>query len=558
MFKKNLEYINNTLLKKKLEGLNIDETRIDISFCMTPSNDYLLMKNDIPIDDIENPRAAIKEMLKSTIKQPMGPNDIIITFGIGLGYLLDETFNTYPSRIFIYEPDIKLLHFVLNNVDISEHLASGRVFISDDLNDLMRKLENSYLTKDKVEIVYLKNYAVVKNKELLDLTQKVYDTCRSKVVDINTIQKFSTTWVVNTLNNISTINKSIMYKLSDLENKFSGQNALIIAAGPSLKDNIEKIKANREKYVIFVVNKSLRYVLSQGINPDFVVGLDAGNMDGTFIGLEEHLPGLNYITDLKSNSRIFKYKFKKVFVSFSENDLIVKKLAEYNNFIKTYEYGGSATTFAYIAALKMGFNKIIFSGLDLAFKDNEMYAYGDTVNKISENKIMVDNVEKNLTTIQSVTGNPVRTREDYAVFVKHFESLIKDTGFKELYNTTSFGAAIPGMINISFDELNLSGFSNITSVILGSIPAFRLETKEWTQQELFLINNVITLLSKGIFSPALVSSIVKSPILYQYMQPDILRALQTNLADEYAEEFIGKTKTSIKSVVDMLQKNELI
>ena len=171
---------------------------------------------------------------------------------------------------------------------------------------------------------------------------------------------------------------------------------------------------------------------------------------------------------------------------------------------------------------------------------------------------MVDNVEKNLTTIQSVTGNPVRTREDYAVFVKHFESLIKDTGFKELYNTTSFGAAIPGMINISFDELNLSGFSNITSVILGSIPAFRLETKEWTQQELFLINNVITLLSKGIFSPALVSSIVKSPILYQYMQPDILRALQTNLADEYAEEFIGKTKTSIKSVVDMLQKNELI
>lgn len=558
MFKKNLEFINNTLLKKKLEGLNIEETRIDISFCMTPSNDYLLMKNDIPIDDIENPRAAAKEMLNSTIKKTMGTNDIIITFGIGLGYLLDETFNAYPSKIYVYEPDTKLLHFVLNNVDISEHLASGRVYITDDLNDLTKKLENSYLTKDKVEIVYLKNYAIVKNKELLDLTQKVYDTCRSKMVDINTIKKFSTTWVVNTLKNISTINKSAMYKLSDLENKFSGQNALILAAGPSLKDNIEKIKANRERYVIFVVNKSLRYVLSQGIHPDFVVGLDAGNMEGTFVALEEYLPNLNYITDLKSNSRIFGYKFKKVFVSFSENDLIVNKLAEYNSFIKPYEYGGSATTFAYIAALKMGFDKIIFSGLDLAFKDDEMYAYGDTVNKIAENKIMVDNVEKNLTMIQSVTGKPVRTREDYAVFVRHFESLIKDSGFKELYNTTSFGAAIPGMINKNFDELNFSGFSNITSVILGSVSAFRLETKEWTQQELFLINNVITLLSKGIFSPALVSAIVKSPILYQYMQSDILKVLQSNMSDECAEDFIEKTKVSIKSVVDMLQKNELI
>ena len=557
MFKKNLEFINNVLLKKKLEGLSLDETRIDISFCMTPSNDYLLMKNDIPIDDIENPRMAIKEMLKSTIKQPMGTNDIIINFGIGLGYLLDETFNTYPSRIFLYEPDLKLLHFVLNNVDISEHLSSGRVYITDDLNDLMKKLENSYLTKDKVEIVYLKNYAVVKNKELLELTQKVYETCRSKMVDINTIKKFSSTWVTNTLKNISTINKSTVYKLSDLENKFNGQSALILAAGPSLKDNIEKIKSKRDNYVIFVVNKSLRYLLSEGVHPDFVVGLDAGYMDGTFVGLEEHLPSLNYITDLKSNSRIFEYKFRKIFVSFSENDLIVKKLAEYNDFIKPYECGGSATIFAYIAAVKMGFDKIVFSGLDLAFKNEEIYANGECINKISENKIIVDDVEKNLTTIPSVTGNPVRTREDYAVFVRHFESLIKDIGYKELYNTTSFGAAIPGMINKSFDEIS-SNCTNKTLFILGNVSPFKLETKDWTQQELFLINNVITLLSKRIFSPALVSAIVKSPILYQYMQADILKVLQSNLAEECAEEFIEKTKASIKSVVDLLQKNELI
>ena len=65
------------------------------------------------------------------------------------------------------QPDINLLHFVLSNVDISEHLASGRVFIFNDLEELIAKLSSSYITNDKVEIVYLQNYAIVKNKELL-------------------------------------------------------------------------------------------------------------------------------------------------------------------------------------------------------------------------------------------------------------------------------------------------------------------------------------------------------------------------------------------------------
>ena len=115
------------------------------------------MKNDIPLDDINNPRQAIKTMLKNTIKSQMGQNDIIITFGIGLCYLLDEVYNTYPSKIFVYEPDINILHFVLNNVDISEHLASGRVFITNDIDELMKKLAATYISKDKVEVVYLKN-----------------------------------------------------------------------------------------------------------------------------------------------------------------------------------------------------------------------------------------------------------------------------------------------------------------------------------------------------------------------------------------------------------------
>ena len=188
MFEKNLRAIDNAALQRRLSRISIEESRVGISYCVTPSNDYVLLKDDIPADDLNNPRESVQKVLKENVKHDMKSNDIIITFGLGLGYLLDETFQKYPSRIFIYEPDLNLLHFVLNNVDISEHLSSGRVFLTNDLDELINKLSSSFITKDKVEIVYLPNYALVKNKELLLLTIKVFDACKSKLVDVNTIK----------------------------------------------------------------------------------------------------------------------------------------------------------------------------------------------------------------------------------------------------------------------------------------------------------------------------------------------------------------------------------
>ena len=558
MFRKNLEQLANTELKDRLERISQEEASRHMSYCMSTSNDYVLLKNDIPLDDLSNPRQAVKDMLRTNIKHPMETNDIIITFGIGLGYMLDEVFNTYPSRIFIYEPDVQLLRFVLANVDISEHLASGRVFIYNDISELIRKLASVYITKDKVEIVYLKNYAVIKNQELLVLTQKVYETCKSKIVDVNTIKRYSKKWLIITLKNISTINNSIGYKLSDLEGKFSGQTALILAAGPSLAENIEKIKANREKYVIFAVNKVLRFLEANGVTPDFAVCLDAGGINATLTGLEDFCKKMNCIMDLKSDFTLFDKGFKRYFIAFSEDDFVVKKLSDYNKFIKPYEFGGSATTMALVAAVKMGFAKVIFSGLDMAFKDGVIYSTGEKMNKISDTQITVSNARKNIVQVESVNGTMVETRDDYAAFIQHFAMLIKDLNYSEIYNTTSFGAKIEGMKNQSFETIPLGTLSNGTPIILGEASPFTFEIKAWSQEELLLINNVISILSRGMFSPALVSAIVKSSLLYQYMQADILKVMQSRFSTDNAEGFIENAKTAIKDVIDLLQKNRLI
>ena len=556
MFNKNIRAIDNIALQRRLSRITPEESRIGISYCVTPSNDYVLLKDDIATDDLQNPREAIKKVLKENVKNDMKPNDIIINFGLGLGYLLDETFNNYPSRIYIYEPDINLMHFVLSNVDISEHLESGRVFITNDLDELVHKLTTTFLTKDKVEIVYLPNYALTKNKELLMLTQKVFDACKSKMVDVNTITKFSQRWLLNTIENIAYLNNNDGYLLSSLNNKFTGKTAMIIAAGPSLNENIEKLQANRNKFVIFAVNKVVNHLLQNGITPDFIVCLDAGNMDATLGGTNPLYEKINCIMDVRSDNALTTKNFKKLFYTFSTTDFFAQKLAKYNNSIELAEFGGSATTLALYSAVKMGFSKIVLAGVDLAFKDNVIYSNGETMNRISQEQIIVDNVAKNIVQVKSVNGNMVYTREDYQTAIHHFETLIKELNHKEIYNLSTFGAHIEGTINSSFDEIHMPEISSLHE--LDYIKPFKLELKDFIQEEFFHINNVITLLSKGSFSPSLVSTIVKSVLLYQYLQAEILTILQKNFAQELAEPFIDNTKKAIKTVVERLQANKLI
>lgn len=557
MFNRNLEFIDNVALKRRLERISPVDSKVGISYCVTPSNDYVLLKDDVPADDLQNPREAVRKMLNNNIKNEMKENDIIITFGIGLGYLLDETFNTYPSKIYVYEPDLNLLHFVLSNVDISEHLASGRVFITNDLDELISKLAKTFITKDKVEIVYLQNYAVVKNKELLLLTQKVFETCKSKMVDVNTITKFSKVWLSNTIDNISAINSgSKAYLLSDLAGKYSGQTALIAGAGPSLSDNIENIQHNRDKFVIFAVNKTVQYLLQNGITPDFVVCLDARNMNKTLGGLENNFSNINAIVDIRTDKEIMNKGFNKIFFNFSETDFFIKKLAKYNKFMKFYESGGSASTFALVSAVKMGFSKIVLAGIDLAFKDNVIYSYGETMQRVSLTEIVVDKVKKNILQVKSVNGGLVYTREDYEAFITHFETLIKELNYSEIYNISSFGALIEGVKNTSFENLNLPEHSSIQPTAF--VQPFKFEIKDFIQEEFCNINNIISILSKGVFSPALVSAIVKSVLIYQYLQSEILVVLQKNFDPELAQKFIESTKNAIKTVIEQLQRNKLI
>ncbi len=67
MYNRNFEFLNNPKLKSRLGKIRIEESSKDMSYCMTLSNDCLLMKNDIPFDNLNNSRLT-QDMLRTSIK----------------------------------------------------------------------------------------------------------------------------------------------------------------------------------------------------------------------------------------------------------------------------------------------------------------------------------------------------------------------------------------------------------------------------------------------------------------------------------------------------------
>ena len=221
-----------------------------------------------------------------------------------------------------------------------------------------------------------------------------------------------------------------------------------------------------------------------------------------------------------------------------------------------YESGGSASILALVSAVKMGFSKVILAGIDLAFKNNLIYSDGETMQRISHDEIMVNKEQKKLVQVKSVTGNLVTTREDYEAFIYHFSTIIKDLDYSSIYNISSFGANINGTKNTKIADINIALKANTTYV--DTVNAFKFNIKEFIDEEFFHINNIIAMLSKRTFSPALVSAVTKSILVYQYLQADVLTVLQRNFDNELAEKFIENTKIAIKTIVEQLQRNKLV
>lgn len=535
---KELKYVNANLYKSlmKVHGEPMDES---ITVEQAESGNFILAKNDFPLDDLKNPVDSVQNDISKTIISELKKSDFILIYGLGMGYLLDEVFLKYESKIIVYEPDINVLRLVFENVDLVKYLSSKRVSVFNDEKDCLDYLSQHFILGDKLEITYPANYALLYQNIMPSFIQEVYNVLKRNIIDLNTTKRLSEVWTKNVIMNSRKANNKILF--SQLEKKFDGTTAMILGAGPSLKENVEKIKENRDKFTIFAVNRSLNFLQQENIVPDFAVFTDATIVKSTTEDLEkDYIKQLNIIADIKASDFVFDFDCKNLIVYLPKNEPLVSLIAEKQH-LRQMDTFGTAAAVCLNCAKEIGAKEIICAGIDLAFKDGEFYSDGK--GKTDGDMLLVDNCSVRLTEVESKDGVMIKTREDYASFIPQFEKVIKNFGEEiKVYNITSFGAYIKGMEYKPLSEIMPDKAAYDTDKILSEITPQTVDYETVIGEEWVKTENIVDEINQRkqfVNLGDLIEKIMESKILSSTCQYEIIDLGKKGFTFETVTQFKG-------------------
>lgn len=372
MFQKNIEAIKlkNPNLAGKLEKINI-ESITDIVVGEAETKDLIIGYKDWALHSTIDPIREANALWNKAIKSELKKNDIQIIFGLGLGYLFKRAFVNAESKIILVEPVLEVLRFVLEHVDFSVELADTRVYITDSIEDVVEKLSEEYIQGDKAEFLFLPAYTQFAQDYMAELTNRVVKILEEKSSDADSIFKLALPWSLNFIKNLPYLYE---YRpLGFFRDIFAGKAALVIAAGPGLKDNIETIKQNKDKYATIATGKAFKELAQNGFVPDFVTYVNGLDLETQINGVEAELENTNLILSSKTDSIAPKLKSKAKILYLSEADPFSRLFSKHSdNNPGSYGAATCEAIISYYIVKSLGFGDVAFVGLDLENDDNSV------------------------------------------------------------------------------------------------------------------------------------------------------------------------------------------
>ncbi len=379
----------------------------------------------------------------------MGNMHIII--GNGLGYLAKSLLSKFDKEDFllIIEPSVELFHKSMETVDLTDLLNNDQVIIhiGDILIDLEKKLYSMigsrYLTLFKMYISA--NYDKIFPNKVLDISKTVKEAVWLNRVVLNTLFLFSEEWHENYLLNMKHAIKSIPF------NSFRKQFSLpviIVAAGPSLEEELDLLKSVRNRALIIAAGSAVTTLKHYGIKPHIVVSLDGGEAN------YKHFKNIDYediplfYTPMINRKILDEYKGPKVIFQMENN----KFIDWYNQMIKfdpgETAKGPSVANTTLDIACKISDGPICLIGQDLGYIDGYSHAPGNKHRKLI--KPSVDNKQK--VELEANDGSIINSHFSFLSMKKWFEHYLNTSKNQNIYNATKRGARIEGTKIIDFQE----------------------------------------------------------------------------------------------------------
>ncbi|AEM73711.1 protein of unknown function DUF115 [Caldicellulosiruptor acetigenus 6A] len=446
LFECNLRYLKNTytevynLLMKTIKNEFLENADIIVEEAKNgdPTLKYYDGNAYYYIHSIYNPWKEAKKFIEANVDNRIGD---YIVFGFGLGYHVIELLKyEFVKNVFVFEFNKEIFLNALNTIDISSILNDKRVhfFLVDEMdafNKYLQSILNSMISDD---------YKVIYHEPLIRSIPPEMKEVRDLILEFkilnSTFNNNENYYLLkdNFESNILNYDKPV----NELFNKYRNVPAVIIAAGPSLEENIEKIKSLKTNSILIAVSRVARNLLQNRINPTYIVISDPlPIMLEHFKNIEIHyeLPLIALSTAYKGVLK--EWKCTK-YLAFQKNFDLSEEYAKRNS-LETVEVGGSVSTLAIEVAIKFGCNPIVFVGLDLGFSKNKMHAFENSV---------IENYGSVIETI-NYFNEKIYTNHSLNIFRRWIEKKIGNNKHITFINTSLNGAKINGSIPMEMDEV---------------------------------------------------------------------------------------------------------
>ncbi|WP_427138359.1 motility associated factor glycosyltransferase family protein [Psychrobacillus psychrodurans] len=387
-----------------------------------------------PLNSLYSPEKEAQRFLKkiSSLK-----NNFIIILGYGNGELLEQLvkYDIYKqnAHILFIEPFQEVLVSDVHTETFKSQKDKLSLLYYKDLSSISFMAFLSEYIGLPTSIQIHPNYMKIDDPAIKNCLEVINDGIQTKQIINNTEMKFAKDWIIEPLLNIKYTEKAI--KIHTLKDKFKGQRAILVAAGPSLQQHIEFLRQNKNFFYIFVVGPALRVLLDNGIKPDYVLSIDAG-----IVNYETHFEGIDFegtlIYETMSNSNIQTNHKGRLVVSKTTSDNISPQFVE--NLFGFIQPSPSVAIFTLRVIIHFGFSEVYLVGQDLALVNGDYYAEG------VQHHAAVQNVKEELLVTNNL-GHQVGTTRQLKIFLETFEAMILGLPADiAIFNLSKHGAKIEG------------------------------------------------------------------------------------------------------------------
>ncbi|HDX3593456.1 TPA: motility associated factor glycosyltransferase family protein [Campylobacter jejuni] len=465
LFNKNIEALNNILLKESLKEiksskfeliLGKDNLDINLKDTSIKNNGGGYNENLLYQDPIKELQTMLNTYNDKYLLYP-----ILYFYGFGNGILFKALLqNKNHQHIVVFEKDIEIIWIMFHILDFSSELQSARLMVLNtnkpeiqDYNELCSS--KPFFQFSRIYFLELMSHYYERfHEDVLELNKKLVQDFKDSILSHGNDPLDALQGIEQFVYNLPQMITHPSYKELLSKRKGISDTAIIVSTGPSLTKQLPLLKKYASKATIFCADSSYPILAKHGIKPDYVLSLERIPLTSEFFNNDFGEFDKDILFVLKSyvHPHTTKYLQKN-----NRNFMLVSTYASFINYLKLDDFGYfnmgfSVANMNFLLAIHLKHKNIVLIGQDLAYAKDGLSHTKDYSNLDKhEGHFQRD---KNKYTTQAYGDNgKVESSFVWTLFRHNFEQDVanaKKNYYITTYNCTEGGARIEGTIEKPF------------------------------------------------------------------------------------------------------------